>query len=360
MAYGVKYELDFSDIKGNKRSVQILKKDYVDDVFSIVGTDNPVIITYTNDNDFYNPIIGSSCVLNIKTTETISYDEFINFDEREYKVRINIGVEDESADINSPLWQVADTNWEATDFNWAASTIFQVYWEGFLVSDTFQEAIQSKPFDISLRAIDNLGTLDSYLVPDGKIETNADGTIKVGATDQTNLDSAFYYLHKILSFTGLDFDIFIQNNIRYTTIAGSVITSNNNLFQDISVNEFAFTDNFAKLSSKQVLENILRITNSRVYQANASWYIVSNSNYYDKALSAGQTGETNQNQTILNPLVTTNDVTNTTSTSVTLNATITNDRGLDVIERGFYFGTNPIIESNSKSFFDRHNCKLFI
>ncbi len=44
MAYGVKYELDFADIKGNKRSVQIVKKDYTWDVFAIVGTDNTVII----------------------------------------------------------------------------------------------------------------------------------------------------------------------------------------------------------------------------------------------------------------------------------------------------------------------------
>ncbi len=113
----------------------------------------------------------------MKTTDTISYDEFENFDEREYKVRVNIGVEDEGADINSPLWELADTNWQETDYNWAASTIFQVYWEGFLVSDTFRESIQSKPFDISLRAIDNLGTLDSYLVPDGSIATNTDEAI---------------------------------------------------------------------------------------------------------------------------------------------------------------------------------------
>ena len=131
MAYGVKYELDFSDIKGNARSVQILKKDYTGDVNSIVGTDNPVIIKYTNDDDFYNPIIGSSCVLNLKTTDTISYDEFTNFDEREYKVRVNVGVEDPQADVNSPLWELADTNWEATNYNWAAATEFQVYWEGF-------------------------------------------------------------------------------------------------------------------------------------------------------------------------------------------------------------------------------------
>ena len=142
MAYGVKYELDFSDIKGNKRSVQILKKDYTGDVLSMVGTDSPVVITYDQDDDFYNPIIGSTCVLNLKRTDTVTYDEFQNFDEREYKVRVNIGVEDESADIDSPLWQVADTNWNETDYNWATGTVFQVYWEGFLVSDTFREAIQ--------------------------------------------------------------------------------------------------------------------------------------------------------------------------------------------------------------------------
>ena len=28
MAYGVKYELNFSDVKGNQRSVQILKNDW--------------------------------------------------------------------------------------------------------------------------------------------------------------------------------------------------------------------------------------------------------------------------------------------------------------------------------------------
>jgi len=346
MAYGVKYELDFSDIKGNKRSVQILKKDYTGEVFSIIGTESPVVIKYTNDDDFYNPIIGSSCVLNIKTTDTISYDEFTDFDEREYKVRLNIGVDDPQADINSPLWQLADTNWEASDFNWAASTVFQVYWEGFLVSDTFREAIQSKPFDISLRAIDNLGSLEAYLVPDGNINTNNDGTIKTAAGEQDNIDTAFYYLHKILKLTGLDFDIYIQNNIR-RTFDGLIVSQNNNLFQDIRINEFALMDNFSKKNSKQVLEEILRITNSRVYQANASWYVVSNSNYYDVAI-AGQLGDFDQNQLAEVPTVTTNAVTNKATTSGTLNGTIVSDKGLQIIERGFYYGTSPIYIQNEK------------
>jgi hypothetical protein len=346
MAYGVKYELDFSDIKGNKRSVEILKKDYTGEIFSIVGTDSPVIIKYTNDDDFYNPIIGSSCVLNIKTTDTITYDEFTNFDEREYKVRVNIGVDDPQADINSPLWELADTNWEATDFNWAASTVFQVYWEGFLVSDTFREAIQSKPFDITLRAIDNLGSLEAYLVPDGNINTNADGTIKTAAGEQDNIDTAFYYLHKILEQTGLEFDIYIQNNIR-RTFDGLIVSQNRNLFQDIRINEFSLMDNFAKKNAKEVLEEILRITNSRVYQANASWYVVSNSNYYDVAI-AGQLGDFDQNQLAEVPSVSTNAVTNKTTTSGTLNGTIVSDKGLQIIERGFYYGTSPIYIQNEK------------
>ena len=357
MAYGVKYELDFSDVKGNQRSLQILKKNYVGDVNPIVGTANPVIIKYTNDDDFYNPIIGSSCIVNLKNTDTISYDEFINFDEREYKIRVNIGVEDEAADIDSPLWQVADTNWDATNYNWATGTIFQVYWEGFLVADTFTEAIQSKPFDISLRAIDNLGTLDSFLIPDGNINTNADGSIKVAAGDQTLLDSAFYYIHKILKLTGLDFDIFIQNNIRKVTPTGVIETEQNNLFQDILINEFALQENYSKFSSKKVLENILRLTNSRIYQANASWYIVSNSNYYDSAISGtltspvdtsgDSTGEA-QDDTVLNPQVTTLSIGTPTNTSGILRGLIISDRGLTIIERGFYFGKNPIILSNPK------------
>ena len=348
MAYGVKYELDFSDIKGNARSVQILKKDYTGDVNSIVGTDNPVIIKYTNDDDFYNPIIGSSCILNIKTTDTISYDEFTNFDEREYKIRVNVGIDDPQADVNSPLWELADTNWEATDYNWAAATEFQVYWEGFLVSDTFTEAIQSNPYDISLRAIDNLGALDAYLVPDGNINTNADGTIKVAAGEQTNKDSAFFYIHRILSYTGLEFDIYVQNNIRLTTPEGVVSNSNNNLFDDISINEFALFNGFAKKSAKEVLENILRVTNSRIYQANASWYVVSNSNYYDSSVSGPQIGDIDGDLTQYNPVVTTDGVTNTSDTGVTLNGTIVDDKGLAIIERGFYFGTNVNILANPK------------
>ena len=163
---------------------------------------------------------------------------------------------------------------------------------------------------------------------------------------QDNIDTAFYYLHKILEQTGLDFDIYIQNNIR-RTFDGLIVSQNRNLFQDIRINEFALMDNFAKKNAKEVLEEILRITNSRVYQANASWYVVSNSNYYDVSI-AGQLGDFDQNQLAEVPSVSTNAVTNKTTTSGTLNGTIVSDKGLQIIERGFYYGTSPIYIQNEK------------
>lgn len=346
MAYGVKYELNFSDVKGNKRTAQILKKDYTGDVFPVVGTANPVIIKWENDDDFYNPIIGSSCQLNLKATDTISYDEFQNFNEREYKIRINAGQEDTESILNSPLWEAANDNWEAADLQWALGFVFEVYWEGFLVSDTFTEAVISKPYDIQLRAIDNLGTLNAYKVPDGNINTNDDGSIKTASGEQDIRDTAFYYIHKILKNTGLDFDIYIQNRIR-ANFDGIVTSQNQTLFHDIKVNEYSLTDNFTKKNSKEVLENLLRITNSRIFQANASWYIISNSNYYDKNILPFNT-QNDQDTSINNPIVTTDAVTSVTTSQATLNGTIVDNKGLPIISRGFYFGESSIYTQNTK------------
>lgn len=345
--YGVKYELDFSDVKGNVRNLQILKKDYVGEVKSIVGTENPVIIKYNNDDDFYNPIIGSSCILNIKRTETVEYEEFQAFDEREFKIKINIGTEDVQSDLASPLWETVESLWESADITWGAGTVFTTYWEGFLVLDTHFKSIQSDPYDIQLRAMDNLGTLDAYLVPDGSISTNDDGTIKTGDTDQTNFNNAFYYITEILKNTGLDFDIHVQNKIR-KKIGGRVNNALLTVYHDIQINEFSLMDNFSKKNSKEVLDSLLRMTNSRIFQANASWFIISNSNYYDDSIVPDPTlSSADQDQTLLNPVVVNNNPTiDTTLLTATVSGTITNNRGLEIIRRGFYFGTNSDFIAN--------------
>ena len=343
--YGVKYELKFSDNRGHKRTLQILKKDYADAILPLIASGSPVIIRYENNDDFYNPIIGSSCTVNLKVTDDISYDEFESFDEREYKIRLRAGQEDDTVALDSPLWEVANTNWNETETLWAQGTVFETSWEGFLIFDNYSEHLVSSPYDLQLKAIDNLGTLDSYNVPFGNIETQANGDIKVTSGDQNNYDSAFYYLRKILELTGLEFNIYIQNNIK-RKLGNVVINSQTTLFHDIFINEFALTDDFVRKNAKVVLKEILRLTNSRIFQANAAWYVISNHNYYDRTILSGQS--TNQdNNSVTRPIVATNDTTNITQTSATLNGTISDDRGLEIISRGFYFGQNSTYANNA-------------
>lgn len=312
--YGVKYELKFSDNRGHKRTLEILKKDYEGELLPIVGTDTPVVIRYENQDDFYNPIIGSSCIINLKTTDNVSYDEFANFNEREYKVRLLAGQEDDTITVNSPLWETANTNWEGTETLWASGDVFSVYWEGFLVFDNYIEQLISNPYDITLRAIDNVGTLDSYNVPYGNVNVNAQGNIEVLSGDQNNYDSAFYYIKEILKLTGLEFDIYIQNNIR-RKIFGVVNNQALTLFHDIYIHEFALTDDFVRKNAKDVLKEILRVTNSRIFQANASWYIVSNHNYYDNRVVYD--GSTIFDTTTTTTSTTTTSTTTTSTTSTT-------------------------------------------
>lgn len=235
MAYNVKYRLEFSDVKGNGRKVEILKDGYIGSVLPMIGTAEPVVIDWKSKDDFYEYIIGSTCTLNLMVTDTVSYDDFYLFDEREYKIRVSY-----KDDLDA----------------------YQTYWEGFVLVDAFKEAINTTPYTISLKATDGLGTLKAFDAP-----TSNSGS-------QGTTDSAFHYLRSILNQTFLGFDIYIANQIRKD---GGVI--NDTIFHDILINEFgAMKPNLTYRNSKELLEAILKATNSKVYQSGGKWYVVSNTN----------------------------------------------------------------------------------
>lgn len=235
MAYNVKYRLEFSDVKGNGRKVEILKDGYIGSVLPMIGTAEPVVIDWKSKDDFYEYIIGSTCTLNLMVTDTVSYDDFYLFDEREYKIRVSY-----KDDLDA----------------------YQTYWEGFVVVDAFKEAINTTPYTISLKATDGLGTLKAFDAP-----TSNSGS-------QGTTDSAFHYLRSILNQTFLGFDIYIANLIRKDSGA-----TNDTIFHDILINEFgAMKPNLTYRNSKELLEAILKATNSKVYQSGGKWYVVSNTN----------------------------------------------------------------------------------
>lgn len=253
MAYGTKYRLDFSDTEGNKRRLDILKKDYTGSINPLVGAGSPAIIKWEQDNDFYDPIIASNCEINLIQTDTVTYDEFYDFDEREFLVKIYY------AETRQPYWE--DINDQYQDYNelWNSADPednFILFWQGFLIQDTYQQKITAAPFNVSFKAVDGLGLLKGIDFP---IAPNYDVTL-------------WECLHKTLLETGFDANIFVKTDLKEEN-TGAVT----NVFEDVKVNSSTYTDeNTYKFDAAKVLNSILSGFNCRIFQSNGDWFIINN------------------------------------------------------------------------------------
>ena len=273
MAYGIKYELFFSDLENRRFKIEILEKNYITDPFGlgtqpiqIIGTDNPCEIIWDADDDIYSPIIGSRCILNLFVTDAFDYDEFQKADERQYKVKL-LEYASYGNDYNDE-----ELPWEAIDQNWdgkiGSAIFYTAIWEGFLVNDGYKEAVITKPYPITLEAYDGLGTISGFKTP-------FDGN------DTSSEENLFYYLRKVLEYTGHQFDIYIANDIRKD--GGN---ANDTIFHDIEVSKYALSnENLIFRDAKDILISILKMTNSRIFQSYARWYIVSNSSLIDNRVT---------------------------------------------------------------------------
>lgn len=240
MAYGVKFRLEFSDDNLKGKKVEILKDGYTGSVLALVGTENPVEISWDQDDDFYNPIIGSTCTLNLYVTDSTNYDDFYTSDEREYKVKVSYK---------------------------DASDVYQTYWEGWLLVDQFKEAVITKPFPITLSAYDGLGSLGGFTMP-----------IDLTSTASKDL---MYYIYNILNNINLGFDIYISNDIQKDGASGSDYT----IYDQSTVTSDAFLkDGVGTRDAKDALEQILKFTNARIFQSYGRWYIINNSSYSEQSV----------------------------------------------------------------------------
>jgi len=244
MAYGVKYRLEFSDIQGNQRKIEILKKDYNSTVFPMICDGEPMTIEWKADDDIYEPLVGSSATLNLKVTNDVTYDNFFEYDEREYKLILYF---QESVGV------------------------WSIYWAGFITNDVYQEAIITPPYNIELTAIDGLGQLKGF------------NTWLPDTLDESKNTFLWEFIYQNLAQLGLDFDIWISNDIR------SGISGNwSNIYEDllIKTNAYITKDNDI-LDAKKVLRSIMIATNVKIFQSYGRWYIVNCSSYGDQRIIEG-------------------------------------------------------------------------
>ena len=207
-------------------------------IYSLVGTSEPVTIEWQSDDDFYNPIIGSTCKINLFDTDDTNYDDFYSADEREYKIRISY-----KDDLDA----------------------YQTYWEGWLLVDQFQEAVLTKPYQITLSGYDGLGSLGGFTAP-------------IDLTSVASKD-LMYYIYNILNDINLGFDIYISNDIQKDGALGTDYT----IYDQSTVSQSSFLRGGSNLrTSKDVLEQILKFTNAKIFQSFGKWYIINNSSYSEQ------------------------------------------------------------------------------
>lgn len=240
MAYGVKYRLEFVDDNLKGKKIEILKDGYSGSVLALTGTNNPLILEWSGNDDFYDPIIGSTCTINLLDTATSNYDNFYEFDEREYKVII---------------------------YYKDSGGSYQIYWQGWLLTDQFKEAVTTKPFGISLNAYDGLGSLDGFTAP-------------IDLTSVASKD-LMYYIHTSLSNLNLGLDIYISNDIQKDGASGSDYT----FYDQTTLSQKAFLKDGVDLrTAKDVLGQILKFSNARIFQSYGRWYIINNSSYSEQSV----------------------------------------------------------------------------
>lgn len=280
MAYGAKYRLDFSDTEGNKRRLDILQKNYNGFIYPLIGTGAPAILKWEQDNDFYDPIIASNCEINLIQTDAVTYEDFYDFDEREFLVKLyysetrQANWEDENQNWEAANqtwnllgagynpadeWQNVDVVWDANNGVWEGGIIvdnYQLFWQGFLIQDTYQQKLSAAPFNVSFKAVDGLGLLKGIEFP---IAPNNNVTL-------------WQCLHNSLAETGFNADIYVKTNLKEENAAA--IT---NVFEDVIVNSSTYTDeNTYKFNTAEVLKSILTGFNCRIFQANGDWVIINN------------------------------------------------------------------------------------
>lgn len=310
MAYGVKFRLDFDDVLGNGKRLEILQDSYTGDVKSLVGTGDPVVIKWDADDDIYSPIIGSTCTINLFQTDNTDYDTFFDADEREYKVVVSAaqtvfdiykdrvqedgGFVEAKSCIDNIITGYYDTesyfNKRVLDDGGVTESldcigeiltverrnIYTTYWTGWLITDQYTEVMAPNPQPITITAIDGLGSLDAY---NPTVRTDEPRIIDKIAEGVNNL--------------GLELDFYVNNDIRQILTKPSGFGSvfypieqyeNNDSTAALETPDYGlkydiFDKDYSLFNYKEFIEILLYNMNARIYQSNGKWVITNNSTY---------------------------------------------------------------------------------
>ena len=343
MSYGLQYFTNFFDTDENKFRLEILQWQFTGTAQSnITLADNAVTINYNQDDDYFQPIIGSTCKMrfyvevgtggdNWENENTLwneadfAWDKEYTFilpdNDREYKIRVlslnasgesdtwcfaQTVLKDTTASFTSTVksgdlvvntstgnyanLDVVDSDTELTLSSGIFSTssaqnyeIYRPYWVGFIMQDSYTLPIASRPYAVEVVASDLIGTINGYNMD---ITTERPETFDViqNCLKNINLQSGDGTTGR-----GLDFGYKVLcrlNQYSSSTPSGS---SNDNPYTQTYLNsvDSLQDENGNYLNCKYVLESLLRMFNCRIFQHESTWTIIDNASLALTSFSDG-------------------------------------------------------------------------
>ena len=342
-SYVEKYATNFFDTDNNKFRLQIFQYGYGGSVSNnITLAKNPVVINYQQDDDYFQPIIGSTCKLRFYVEDSSGgsqwEDEDTNWNtanffwersefeflsptnDREFKIKVNSEVLNGTSDAYAVASRLKDTSVDFTaslrvgdliintstgssttvaqvssatiiklssdifsDSGGETYEIFRNIWTGFIMQDSYTLPITSPPFVVEIYASDLIGTINGYNIDLTTERPEAFDVIQ-NCLKNINIQNASGTSGKSLDFT---YKVLCRLN-QFSTLTSSG-SSNANPFEQAFIRSVdgLEDENGNYLNAKEVLISILRMYNCRIFQHEGSWTIIDNASLALTSFSDG-------------------------------------------------------------------------
>ena len=245
----VRYRVNFGTFHGTQGNyrLDISNTAYSGPVEETISDEQVIAIEYTKDYDDFSPIISSKATVRLVETPTVSYQRF-------------------QRDPNQ-TWKVEMLYEDPTN-----AGNFLVYWAGWIISESYEEEVQTFPNYVSFNATDGLGELSRLTIAAATSE------------DERPLIS---YISEGLRRTNLSLDLHYNSGLEASFQQGI------DYLDSTTVHPYAFykDDLVDRCSELARIRSILNGVNCRIFQSSGRWYITSWSDY-EGIISPDSTGET--------------------------------------------------------------------
>ena len=231
MAWNTEYNLTFPDYFGTQWDIDIQTEDFVGDITDLIGTGNPVKISYEPMEYFtHTPIKASYCEINLIETVDDTFKKFFTKD-KAAKVRIYKGSD--------------------------------LYWQGWSTAEGYHSLYNLCPKPVTLTFIDGLSFLKSR--PLNVADTGA------AAIDEVGIFSLNKYFKQAFEAIGFGCNIYESFNL-YDYRVNQALSP----FTETHLDTWCFyrKDLDEKYESLyDVLSKVLTSWGARIYQKDGCWYM---------------------------------------------------------------------------------------